>query len=34
MILILVVLSISCGSAKICPAYGSSEIEQSGRDNG
>jgi hypothetical protein len=34
MILIVVVLSISCGSTKICPAYSSSEIEQTCRDNG
>jgi len=33
-VLIVVILSMSCGSTKICPAYSSDNIEQTSGDNG
>ncbi len=33
-VLIIAILSFSCGASKICPAYSSSDIEQTSGDNG
>lgn len=34
MVVIIAILSVSCGSAKLCPAYSSDNIEQTSTDNG
>jgi hypothetical protein len=32
-VLIIAILSFSCGASKVCPAYGSNDTEQTGGDN-